>query len=827
MKRNEIILALLIIQVITLGSLFSQDLPAVIGKQDAKSIHQIEWESYQDYTPEEGFPVFEGQPVDLVPREAAPSREVFGYLPYWAYNSYPVLNYNLLTTIAYFGVDINGSGNITNFHDWPAAGLINEAHSHGVRVVLTVILFSGTEIATLLSSSTNRTNLISNLVTQVQTANADGVTIDFEGVPGSQRSNLTTFMTELSTAFHSAIPGSFVTIFSPAVDWSNAFDYFNIAQVTDGMVMQGYDFHWRTSPIAGPVAPLTGGPTWGTYNVSWTVDDYLFKTFQDNDKLILSVPFYGFEWETPDASLAAPTLGPGATLFYPVAYSNAQQYGRLWEPESQTPWYNYSSGSQWYQGWYDDSLSLALKFNLVNQTDLKGIAIWALSYDGQRQELQAAISNAFGSTAPPLKPSNFRITNQGAGDVEIVVRAAAGATSYRLYRSLDGENFDAGTDYPNASIVLSNISTDTSYYFKVSALNGNGESSLTEVLAVRPTTTSADVLIVNGFDRITGTVNTLDYIKRFAPSLDKIGHTFDSASNEAVIDDEISLDNYDAVIWICGEEGATDESFSTSEQQRVSAFLENGGKFFASGSEIGYDLVAQGTPADQLFYQEFLKADYVLDAVASHTMSGVAQTIFRDLLNITFDDGNHGSYNVDFPDGFNPTGGSIQCMTYNNHPPSAGGAGIEYDGVFGQGTVSGKLVYLGVGFETIYPESSRDSVMSRIISFFDMPSGLVSQNKEYIAGGFRLNQNYPNPFNPSTRISFQLDHAAPVQTRLVIYDILGRSIKTLVNDQLGFGEYEVSWDGKNDAGLPVPSGVYIYRLQSAEQSHSKKMYLLR
>jgi hypothetical protein len=197
----------------------------------------------------------------------------------------------------------------------------------------------------------------------------------------------------------------------------------------------------------------------------------------------------------------------------------------------------------------------------VNQLDLKGIAIWALSYDGQRQELQAAISNAFGSTLPPLKPVNFRVTSEGNGDVNVIVRASAGATGYRLYRSRDGTNFDNGTDYPNAIITLSTLSTDTSYYFKVSALNGNGESPETEVLAVRPTTTSADVLIVNGFDRINGTVNTFDYIKRFAPSLDKIGPAFDSASNEAIIDDEIVMNDYDIVIWIAGEEGTADESF--------------------------------------------------------------------------------------------------------------------------------------------------------------------------------------------------------------------------------------------------------------------------
>jgi len=430
-----IILFIIIFNHITL---FPQDAAMPEETENVTSIHQVEWEAYRESAAGEDIPVIQGQPLDLIPRETSPSREVFGYLPYWAYNSYPTLNYSLLTTIAYFGADINEFGNITNLHNWPAADLINQAHSQGVKVVLTVILFDNSKLTALLSSATNRNNLINNLLTQVQNANADGVSIDFENVPGTQRLNLTTFMTDLTNAFHSNIPGSFVTIFTPAVDWQSAFEYHNLAQITDGLIMQGYDYHWRTSPTAGPVAPLTGGPTWGTYNVTWTVNDYLTKTSQNNSKLILSVPFYGFEWETTNASLSAPTLGPGTTLFYSTAYSNALLYGRLWEPESQTPWYDYSSGSQWFQGWYDDSLSLALKFNLINQQDLKGVAIWALSYDGQRQELQAALSNAFGSTLPPLKPVNFRITNQGNGFVQITVRPAAGATQYRLYRSLDG-----------------------------------------------------------------------------------------------------------------------------------------------------------------------------------------------------------------------------------------------------------------------------------------------------------------------------------------------------------------------------------------------------
>ncbi|HFE62869.1 MAG TPA: hypothetical protein ENK14_00440, partial [Caldithrix sp.] len=230
----------------------------------AKSIHQIEWEHYKNFVPSEKPPEFTGKPMPLQPRRVPPSREVFGYLPYWVYNSYPTLNYDLLTTIAYFGVDINELGDIVSYHNWPAGGLINLAHSKGVRVVLTVILFDGNKLATLLGTPANRTNLINNLLTEVQFASADGVTIDFEGVPSGQRQNLTDFMTELSTAFHSTMPGSFVTIFSPAVDWRNVFDYLAISQVADGLIMQGYDYHWSSGPTAGPTAPLTSGSVWGT-----------------------------------------------------------------------------------------------------------------------------------------------------------------------------------------------------------------------------------------------------------------------------------------------------------------------------------------------------------------------------------------------------------------------------------------------------------------------------------------------------------------------------------------------------------------------------------
>jgi len=96
---------------------------------------------------------------------------------------------------------------------------------------------------------------------------------------------------------------------------------------------------------------------------------------------------------------------------------------------------------------------------------------------------------------------------------------------------------------------------------------------------------------------------------------------------------------------------------------------------------------------------------------------------------------------------------------------------------------------------------------------------------------FRLLQNYPNPFNPSTKIKFKIskspllggDGRGGLQyVKLVIYDILGNEVTTLVNEELPAGNYEVEFDGSN-----LPSGVYFYRLQAGTFVSSKKMILLR
>jgi mannose/cellobiose epimerase-like protein (N-acyl-D-glucosamine 2-epimerase family) len=90
---------------------------------------------------------------------------------------------------------------------------------------------------------------------------------------------------------------------------------------------------------------------------------------------------------------------------------------------------------------------------------------------------------------------------------------------------------------------------------------------------------------------------------------------------------------------------------------------------------------------------------------------------------------------------------------------------------------------------------------------------------------YELYQNYPNPFNPSTIISYRLNRKSNV--RLVIYNITGQKVRELVNTIKGTGYHKTNWDGKNDFGVNVSSGIYIYELRTEEHREAKKMILIR
>ncbi len=107
---------------------------------------------------------------------------------------------------------------------------------------------------------------------------------------------------------------------------------------------------------------------------------------------------------------------------------------------------------------------------------------------------------------------------------------------------------------------------------------------------------------------------------------------------------------------------------------------------------------------------------------------------------------------------------------------------------------------------------------------FDSPTSLGGREVN-VPQRFYLDRNYPNPFNPVTRIRFGL--ARNEQVRLEVFNTLGQKVRTLVNREMTAGRYTLEWDGRNDWGRPLSSGVYIYRLTAGTFSRAYKMILLK
>ena len=363
------------------GNIFAQPQKPIHQQQSeyfasiGQNFSEADWDRYHGYT--------SSGPLKKVHKgDKSLNKIVFGWQPYWTGTSYNEYDFSLLTDLAYFSYELDAAtGNYLSIHGWNTSPVIDAAKAAGVRVSLTVTLFSNH--STFLSNTTSQTTLINNLVSLINSRGAHGVNIDFEGVPGTQKAALTAFMQNLCNRMHAEVPGSLVSVALPAVEWSDVWDEMALKDHVDVFLVMGYDYWWKGSSTAGPVAPKNTGVTWSTfkYNVTKSLYSYLSKGLPKS-KLCLAVPYYGIEWQTTDSLLNCPVISStsGVSKLYKDAVSLASQKGRQWNRDASVPYIIYKS-TNWQQCFYDDATSLAYKYDLVNTLDIAGIGIWALGYE--------------------------------------------------------------------------------------------------------------------------------------------------------------------------------------------------------------------------------------------------------------------------------------------------------------------------------------------------------------------------------------------------------------------------------------------------------------
>ena len=134
---------------------------------------------------------------------------------------------------------------------------------------------------------------------------------------------------------------------------------------------------------------------------------------------------------------------------------------------------------------------------------------------------------------------------------------------------------------------------------------------------------------------------------------------------------------------------------------------------------------------------------------------------------------------------------------------------------------------LGFDFES---SNSEDLDVRVTYALFDHNYNLLDEkdsvvNRVYIPEKFSLKQNYPNPFNPKTTIRFSLPKDSNVE--LFVYDVNGKIVKEFINTSMQPGNYKVVWDGTNQSGVLVGSGIYFYRIKAGSFIASQKMIFLK
>ncbi|MFH2034812.1 MAG: T9SS type A sorting domain-containing protein, partial [Candidatus Zixiibacteriota bacterium] len=126
-------------------------------------------------------------------------------------------------------------------------------------------------------------------------------------------------------------------------------------------------------------------------------------------------------------------------------------------------------------------------------------------------------------------------------------------------------------------------------------------------------------------------------------------------------------------------------------------------------------------------------------------------------------------------------------------------------------------------FVWVDPREDGMNIYSASITY--TPSAMDDDKNIVIPDNFSLEQNFPNPFNPSTTIRFNLPHLSKVN--LSIYNLLGEKVMTLIDREMTAGVHSISWNGEDENGIKIGSGIYFYRLNSGQYEQSRKMILLK
>lgn len=318
---------------------------------------------------------------------------VFGWHPHWLGDSYKEYDFKVLSTIAYFSYEVDpetGTSKQIDVNGWLTTPLIDSAHRHGCDVLLTVTNFGTEENKRFFSNPNAQATLIKNISELLNYRSAQGVNIDFEQVPGEARDNLSTFLATLRSVLADTLS---ISMTLPAIDTQEAYDVATLEPFIDYFIVMGYGFYGKGSGTAGPTSPLGSGELWWDRNLTTTMDTY--QKLVPKPKLLLGLPYFATLWEADNINVPSKANFIGYRSY---GYIMKQVPGiPFLEPASQSVFRSYpvDGQSKIRQLWFENDVTLGMKYDWVKSNGFGGVGIWALGFDSGRKELWDLLRNKF------------------------------------------------------------------------------------------------------------------------------------------------------------------------------------------------------------------------------------------------------------------------------------------------------------------------------------------------------------------------------------------------------------------------------------------------
>ena len=396
----------------------------------------------------------------LAARASGPQREVFGFVN--ASNlgdpnvGYVQWNFNLLTTVAFFSLQLNsGDGHLVTtttgwgvYHSTTMTNFVNTAHASGVRVIVSLNVhdFSTSptnQVCQALIPANARTT-INEAIAQMKWAGIDGININYEGTDSicantfSSRDQLTDMVKWMRQAMPA---GSYLAIDTFSGSAEDNLEFFNItglAPYVDHFFVMTYDMDYAnatevplncSSYCFNPISPLN------TYRFNATKTAAQYSALVPASKVILGQPYYGragcvndpnVAHQYPTKNLSTSTYRWASVLTSHPEVSNAVRHRDPGDGVSEWDTWHDADWNCTAEEYYDDTYALAAKYALINRSNLGGVGFFTLDYGGGAAELWALIATYFSCPVTMSLPATQSTT-------QFSVQLSAGGCSVAYY----------------------------------------------------------------------------------------------------------------------------------------------------------------------------------------------------------------------------------------------------------------------------------------------------------------------------------------------------------------------------------------------------------